>query len=92
VVVPRLACRACPRLNGVVDAEVGLPGVVPPGEGELAGELPTAVLIGVGLPGDATASSPAATPFMLTGADSFSSDGVVGCELMIALPSSVSAS
>lgn len=87
IVVPRLACRPCPRRNGVVDIEIG-----DVGETGVPGLGGTAVLRGEGEVGFAmTCSSAAATPFGDIGGTA-SSCGVAGWELMRPLPSSDSGS
>jgi hypothetical protein len=64
MVVPRLACLPCPRLNGDV-GEVGVPGET--GEDGEASE-----------PDEKAASNPAETPFAEIGATEASSDGLEG--------------
>jgi hypothetical protein len=99
IVVPKLACRECPRLNPPPrDGLIGLVGLV----GEYTGE--TGVCVGVGdvlvlmlvsgVLAEMTFSSLAATPLGVTGGGSVSgfSEGVVGTDDMMALPSSESAS
>ena len=89
IVVPRLACRPCPRRNGV---EPALGDVGESGEPGVAGATGAgrSVDIGVG-PLAMTCSSAAVTPLGETGG-TVSSAGVVGCELMRPLPSSDSGS
>lgn len=82
IVVPRLAWRPWPRLNGVGDIEVGDVGVS--GEGVSAGDGNCDGLV-------MTFSSAATTPFAGTGGLAVAS-GVAGCEPRMALPSSDSAS
>lgn len=89
MVVPRLACRECPRLDGVVAGDAGLRGdpvVVCTCDGEvrlLAGMAPSAMAVWI----------PAVIPFGVTGTGSLSCEGVVGRELaMRACPSSDSIS
>lgn len=83
IVVPRLACRPCPRRKGAAEGEVGdagepgVPGVT--GEGDDDAE-----------PLDRAASRPDVRPLAETGAVA-SSAGVDGCDAS-ALPSSESAS
>ena len=91
IVVPRLACRPCPRRNGDAVDDKGDPGEMgDPGEGS----CPSDVLIAVGGAGVVamTCSSAAATPLGDTVGAVASSDGVAGWEEMRPLPSSDSGS
>jgi len=94
IVVPRLACRECPRLNGPDVGDVGLAGDE---VGDIVGVVVLMVLSGGGTVPvpleEMVASRTAVTPLALIGMESRSPAGVVGSELeMMARPSSEVAS
>ncbi len=92
IVVPKLACRPWPLLNGAAEGDVGEPGEP---VGEYAGEAELVRwCVGVIVPLEIAASILAATPLAATGVLGVSScsEGVVGTEFRMALPSSESAS
>ena len=96
IVVPKLACRECPRLKPPPrDGLMGLVGLV----GEYTGEPGICtgglvLMLARGKPAVITFSSLAVTPLGVMGGGTVSgfSDGVVGSDDMMALPSSESAS
>jgi hypothetical protein len=94
IVVPRLAWRACPRLNGVVGLAGDCSGVGLPADGADAVLMRARVgepAAGAALSASAF-SSDSATPLGETGAGWENSEGVVGWEERMAFPSSESAS
>jgi hypothetical protein len=97
IVVPRLACRECPRLNPPPrDGLMGLVGLVGEYTGEAGdgvGDVLVLMLVRTVL-AEITFSSLAETPLGVTGGGAASgvSDGVVGSDDIMALPSSESAS